>query len=314
MKHQFSLLGHRNRPLLLLGVVGLCGALVACSGMTSKPEMPVEPTPVEPATPTVPPEIARDIETSLRTMLLALVDPQTLAVPQAEGADSAALAACDVESTGDATDSDGDNYPVAETRTYDCDVLFITGMATLMLMDKDDADATSGVTAETDSSYSFGDSGLSITSDVMLDASSSDDAAAHDYDIAFEGSAGFVTPFVATSLDGRYDATLDGTFAGGTAGVTGGFTFTTTPTDCATVDAAVQEECRQAVQEAPGGSIQLAVTTTGLDYDATCETVFTGGYFDVRAGGNVLKSSYSGCGPATVTYNGQPVPAPEMPS
>lgn len=142
--------------MLLVGVVVLGGALVACSGMTTKPEKPVDPTPVEPATPTIPPDVAMDIETSLRTMLLALTDPQILAVPQAEGADPATLATCSMETTGDATDGDGDNYPVDETRTFDCDVLFITGTATLMLMDKDDADPTSGVKATAASSYSFG--------------------------------------------------------------------------------------------------------------------------------------------------------------
>ena len=75
MKNQFSLLAYRNRLLLLLGVVALCGALVACGGMTAKPAPvePVEPDPVEPVTPTVPPEIAMDIEMSVRTSRLPAV-------------------------------------------------------------------------------------------------------------------------------------------------------------------------------------------------------------------------------------------------
>ena len=321
MDHQSSLLANRNRLLLLLGVVALCGALVACGRAAGKPMMPepVEPTPVEPVAPTVPPYVASEIEMSLRTMLLALTDPQVLAVPQAEGADAAAIASCSMEATGDATDNDGDNYPVDQTRTYDCDFLFITGMATLMLMDKDDADPASGVKATAVSSYSSGgteEPGLSFTTDVSLDASRSDAAAAHDYDIAYQGSGGLVTPFVETEFAGRYDVMLAGTFAAGAAGVMGGFTISTMPADCGTLDAAVQEECRQEVQEVqevPGGNIQLGVTTTGLAYDAAnCATTFTGGYFDVTdPGGNVIKSTYDGCGPATVTYNGQPIPPPE---
>ena len=42
---------------------------------------------------------------------------------------------------------------------------------------------------------------------------------------------------------------------------------------------------------------------------ACAHYAFTGGYFDVvDPADNVLKSSYDGCGPASVTYNGQPVP------
>ena len=316
MKNQFSLLAYRNRLLLLLGVVALCGALVACQRMAPKPD-PVEPTPVEPVTPTVPPEIAMDIEMSLRTMLLALSDPQILAVPQAEGADSAALVACSSSTTGDPTDSDGDNYPVSEIRDFDCTLPFLTGTAKLVLMDKDDADGASGVKATAESSYSFGGTegpGLLITADVSLDASRSDGAA--DYDVVFRGSGGFVTPFTEATAVGSYDATLAGNYAAGSAGVAGGFTITTTTTDCATVDAAMQEACELAVQEAPAGSIELGVTTSGLVFDtATCPTTFTDGYFDVTdSSDNVLKATYDGCGPATVTYNGQPLPPPEMPS
>ena len=319
MNHQFSLLAYGNRLLLLLGAVALCGALVACERMAAKPDPvdPVDPTPVEPAIPTVPPEVAMEIETSLRIMLLALTDPQILALPQAEGADSATLLTCSPTTTGDATDSDGDNYPVNATRDFDCSLPFLTGTAKLDLMDKDDADPASGVKAMAESSYSFGGTegpGLSITADVSLDATRSADAAG--YDIDYEGSGGFVTPYVDTEFEGVYDATLAGTFLAGTAAVMGGFTLTTTPADCTTLDADSQAECQVAVQEAPGGSIRLGVTTTGLMYDAAnCPTTFTGGYFDVTdPGGNVIKSTYSGCGPATVTYNGQPVPPPEMPS
>ena len=309
MQTRFSILAYRNRLLLLLGVVALCGALVACSRMASKPEMP------EPVDPAVVAETAPQIEMSLRTMLLALTNPEILAVPQTDGPE--VLASCRVESTGDATDADGDQYPVAETRTYECDLFIGSRTASLELMDKDDADATSGVKAEATQTYSLGvaeEPGLSFPpAEMSLDVSRSDGAA--DYEIAYRGSFGLPTPFVEIKSAGMYDATLVGTFVAGTVSVQGGLTITTTLTDCATVDADQQEECRQAVQDAPSGSLGLRVTTTGLVYDAVnCATTFMGGYFEVTSpAGNVLKSTYDGCGPPTVTYDGQPVPPPELP-
>ena len=326
MKHQLSLLVYRNRLLLLFGVVALCGGLVACSRMASKPEMPVEPvepTPVVPATPTVPVVIATQVEMSLRTMLLALTDPQSLIAPQtgllpADTVDQALpIETCPMESAGDATDGDSDNFANAETRTFDCELFSFEGIAfggsgSLVVEDKDDMDEFSGVTLEADVEYrlsALGNPVFSITSaDVSLDVSPSADAA--DYEIVHRGTAGIAEPFSQIDLVGDYDAMLTGAFAGGAVGVEGGFTFSTTPTDCETLDAALQEECRQAVQGIETGSITLQVSSSELLYDAAaCDTTFTGGYFDVTDGAdNVLKSSYDGCGPASVTYNGQPVP------
>ena len=103
---------------------------------------------------------------------------------------------------------------------------------------------------------------------------------------------------------------LTGTFQTGTLGVQGEFMFSTKPIGCGALEETLQEDCRQQAAEVESGEIQLTVSTSGLEYDAAaCDTTFTGGYFDVTDGAdNVLKSSYDGCGPATVTYNGQPVP------
>ena len=332
MKHQFSLLVYRNRLLLLFGVVALCGGLVACSRMASKPE-PVEPTPVVPATPTVPVGIATQVEISLRTMLLALTNPEGLVAPlasllPADTVDQALpIETCPMESSGDATDNDEDNFAEDEARTFgnrrpgdppppECELfsfegLSLGGSGSLVIDDKDDMDEFSGVTLEADVEYrlsALGNPVFSITADVSLDVSPSADAA--DYEIVHRVTGGIVKPFSQIDLIGDYDATLTGAFAGGTVGAQGGFTLSTTPTDCETLDAALQEDCRQAVQEMETGSITLQVSTSGLIYDAAaCDTTFTGGYFDVTDdAGNVLKSSYNGCGPATVTYNGQPVP------
>ena len=353
MDHQFSLLAYRNRLLLLLGVVVLCGALVACGRAAGKPMMPepvdptpVDPTPVEPVTPPLPVEaaafVATSVEQSLAIMLLGLNDPETLVVPQGTAtleADTVAQAhpfeTCPLESSGDATDNDADNFAENERRAFgnmragdplppECEVFSLEGFApisvvgsgSLVIDDKDDTDAASGVILEALTEYrvTLGESHISITSDVSFDVSRS--AGAADYDIDHEGTASVAEPFSRTDLAGDYDATLTGTFASGTVGVQGGFTVSTTPADCSTLDAALQEACQQAVQQMESGpSLTLQVSTSDLIYDtATCATTFTGGSFDVRAGDSVIKSTYDGCGPATVTYNGQPVPPPAMPS
>ena len=192
--------------------------------------------------------------------------------------------------------------------------LSLVGSGSLVIDDKDDMDATSGVTLEALTEYriTVGESHISITSDVSVDVSRS--AGAADYEIDHEGSLSVTYPFFETDVEGDYDATLTGTFASGTVGVQGGFTFSTTPADCSTLDAALQEACQEAVQDLDSGEFTLQVSASELAYDtAACATTFTGGAFDVRAGDSVIKATYDGCGPATVTYNGQPLPPTEMP-
>ena len=342
MKRQFSLLAYRNRLLLLLGVVALCGALVACSRAAGKPVTPepVDPTPVAPPLPVESAAfVATSVGQSLGVMLLALNDPETLVVPRGTAtleADTVAQAhpfeACSLESSGDATDNDADNFAENETRSFgnrrpgdppppECEVfslegfLSLVGSGSLVIDDKDDADAASGVRLEAVTEYrvTLGPSQISITTDVSFDVSRS--AGAADYEIDHEGTASVAEPFSRTDLVGDYDATLTGTFTSGSAGVQGGFTISTTPADCSTLDPALQQDCQAAVQELGSGGFTLQVSASDLIYDtAECATAFTGGSFDVRAGDNVIKSTYDGCGPATVTYNGQPVPSPEMPS
>ena len=341
MNRHFSLLAHRNRLLLLLGVVALCGALVACSRAAGKPVMPepVEPTPVVPPLPVESAAfVATSVGQSLGVMLLALNDPETLVVPRATAtldADTVAQAhpfeTCQLESSGNATDNDADNFAENETRSFgnrrpgdppppECEVfslegfLSVVGSGSLVIDDKDDSDAASGVTLEAITEYrmTLGEAQISMTTDVSFDVSRS--AGAADYEIDHEGTASVAEPFSRTNLEGDYDATLTGTFAGGTLGVQGGFTISTTPADCSTLDAALQEACQQAVQDLDSGRFTLQVSTSDLIYTDACATTFTGGSFDVRAGANVIKSTYDGCGPATVTYNGQPLPPPEMPS
>ena len=329
MNRQFSLLAYRNRLLLLLGVAALCGALVACGGMTAKPAPvePVDPTPVDPATPTVPPEVATQVEQSLRLMLQALSDPSVLVAPPSQlatdtGAPAADLS-CPLVSSGDATDSDGDNYSVDETRTCDEFTVDLSPLGViradtkLVLMDRDDSDPASGVEATADSSFawSVNDNPLfSAIGHVELAATESGGGAG--YGIAYEGSVGIVSPFSRIDTDVDYaGVTLAGTFQAGTMTVPQGtYRLTTQPADCGALDESMQADCRMAVQEMEAGEFEITVESSGIVYDATCETVFTDGSFDVRAVGNVLKSTYAGCGPATVTLNGQPLPPPEMPS
>ena len=342
MKRHFTLLAYRNRLLLLFGVVALCGALVACERMAAKPDPvdPVDPTPVEPPLPVEAAFfVATSVEQSLGIMLLALNDPESLVVPQSAATlppDAVAQAhpfeTCALESSGDDTDTDGDKFAENETRSFgsrrtgdppppECEVfsfegfVSVVGSGSLVVDDKDDTDAASGVTlaALTEYRVTLAGTPISITSDVSLDVSRS--AGAADYEIDHEGTASVAEPYSRTDLEGDYDATLTGTFASGTAGVQGGFTIATTPADCSTLDAALQEACQDAVQEVESGGFTLQVSTSDLAYDTVaCATTFTGGSFDVRAGDSVIKSTYDGCGPATVTYNGQLVPPPEMPS
>ena len=306
MKHQSSLLVYRNRLLLLLGVVALCGGLVACSRMASKPAMPE---------PMVPVEVASQIEQSLSDMVRALSDPAILVAPQTDAlagetdAEAPPMVGCPLESTGagDATDSDGDNYPVDDTRTFDCELLFLRGVGRLVLMDKDDTDPASGVKAEASATYGLSDiegltdvegPGLSITKEVLLDVTRSDTAADHQYDIAYMGSVGITIPPVRTDAAGGYDVMLTGTFPTGSLGVQGGFMFSTKPIDCGALEEALQEECRQQAAEVESVEIQLTVRTSGLEYDAAACATFTAGYFDVLdPAGNVLKSSYDGLRP-----------------
>ena len=261
------------------------------------------------------------VERSLSVMVRALSDPAILVAPRTDvllgetDAEAPAIQGCPLESTGagDATDSDGDNYPVEDTRTFDCEIFFFSGVGRLELMDKDDTDPASGVKAKASSTSGLSDAegpGLSITTGLSLDASQSDAAADYEYDIVYQESVGITIPPSQTDLVGTYGAMLTGTFQTGTLGVQGGFMFSTKPVDCGALVETLQEECRQEAAEVESFEIQLTVSTSGLEYDAAaCDTTFTGGYFDVTDGaGNVLKSSYDGCGPATVTYNGQPVP------
>ena len=295
--------------------------------MTSKPAEPVEPAPVEPATPTVAPEIATQVERSLRIMLQALSDPSVLVAPPSQLAGDTGAPAldlnCPVVSTGVATDSDGDNYSVAETRTCDEFSVDLSPLGNilvdteLVLMDHDDSDPASGVEATSDSSFvwSVGDNPVfSAIGHVELAATESGGGAG--YGIVYEGFVDIVFPFSRIDSDVDFaSVTLAGSFQAGTMTVPQGtYSVATQPADCGAVDESMREQCRMEVQELEAGEFELTVESSGLEYDATCETVFIGGYFDVRAAGNVLKSTYNGCGPATVTLNGQPVPPPEPPS
>ena len=328
MKRQVSLHFFRNRLLLLLGVVALCGALVACSRVAAKPDPvePVDPKPVEPVTPTVAPEVAMEVEQSLRIMLQALSDPAVLVAPPSPLAGETGAPAldlnCPVVSTGDDTDADDDNYSVAETRTCDKFPVDLSPLGVilidtkLVLRDHDDSDAASGVEATADSAFvwSVHDNPVfSVVGHVELAATKSGSGAG--YGIAYEGSVDIVYPF--SRIDSDVDlagATLAGSFQAGTLTVPQGtYRIATQPADCDAVDESMREECRMAVQDVEAGEFELTVQSSGIEYDAACETVFTGGYFDLRAFGSVLKSTYDGCGPASITVNGQPVPPPEPP-
>ena len=339
MYGSFSLLAFRNRPRAwrawhVLGVGALCVGLVACVRLPSKPAMPAEPvTPAEPTCLTVPtvttapttsddPDqaaLADSVEAPLRAMILALTDPIVFVAPQGSllpaevSGNVADFEVCDFDSTGDATDSDDDNYSVAETISFDYAILsFITvavgGTGSLELMDKDDMDAASGVEAQAVSTVSMSVDGqkvFGVGSIVSLDVSLDDGAA--DYDVDFRGTAGIMEPFIRIAIRNQYDVTLTGSFRAGTMNGVGSVTTTTEPADCATVEEGLREDCRLAVQTLESGDVEFDVRTTDLQYDAVnCPTTFSGGRVDVSGTGGAFTISYSACGQRSVTFSGQP--------
>lgn len=252
-------------------------------------------------------------------MILALTDPIVLVAPQGSllpaevSGDVADFEVCDFDSTGDATDSDEDNYSVAETISFDYAILsFITvavgGTGSLELMDKDDMDAASGVEAQAVSTVSMSVDGqkvFGVGSIVSLDVSLDDGAA--DYDVDFRGTAGIMEPFIRIAIRNQHDVTLAGSFQAGTMNGVGSVTTTTEPADCATVEEGLREDCRMAVQTLESGDVEFDVRTTDLQYDAVnCPTTFTGGKVDVSGTGGAFTISYSACGQRSVTFSGQP--------
>ena len=335
MKGGFSLLAFRNRPRVwrawqVLGVGALCVGLVACGRMAGKPQMPAEPTCLTVPTVTTAPTTSDDpeqaspadsVEAPLRAMILALTDPVVLVAPQGSllppesSEDVADFEVCEFESTGDATDSDEDNYSVAGTISFDYEIfsfatVTVGGTGSLELMDKDDMDAASGVEVQAVSAVSMSVDGqlvFGVGSTVSLDVSLDDGAA--DYDVDFRGTAGILEPFNRIAIRNQYDVSLTGSFQAGTMTGVGSVTTTTEPTDCATVKESLREECRLAVQTLESSEVELDVRTTDLQYDAVnCPTTFTGGKVDVSGAAGAFAISYSACGERSVTFSGHGQP------
>ena len=296
----------------VLVVAALCVGLTTCSRAGGKPE------PAEPEV-TVPPET---VEQSLRAIIDGLVDPESLVAfdashlpSDAPADDSSPIDPCPMTSVGDATDSDGDNYTVEETRSFDCDLLSespllpltIHGAGRLMLTDKDDMDAVSGVTADATSEYEVsvqGDRLLRLHTRVSLDAAASDAGAHHK--IEFDSRVTVEDPFGVRDSISDYDAELTGSFHAGAMSGGGTLTVEVQPADCAEVDEEVREDCEQ--QGGQAGETEFDVTSD-LAYDAACPT-FTGGSFSYRVSGeagNVVMVSYRACGQSSVTVDGRPV-------
>ena len=335
MKAQLSSLASHDRLRRLrvwqvLAVVVLCLGLVTCAKAAGKPAEPTGPTgptgPTEPEPPEPDQSPADDVERSLRDVIVALGNPERLVVspeslvappagPDSEGAD-VGLEPCPMTSTGpDATDGDGDNYPVHDTRTFGCVLLAesellpfsLAGSGSLVLRDKDDADPASGVTAAANSVYTMSASDaalLSITSQVSLDAAT--EAAGADYAIDLDGSVTALDLGSLIEVTNEYEVTLTGSFQAGTMTVEGTLATSLQPRDCTQVDASMREQCQIAVSSVEAADVDLTVTSTGLTYDTVAcpTTVFTGGSFQVSGAGNTITLSYGACGERTVT----PVP------
>ena len=275
-------------------------------------------------------------------MIVALVDPESLVAPEATllldedfsgGAGEAGGAGgdeaddlCPMTSEGpDTADSDGDNYPVNDTRTFDCEIISesplvpfsFAGRGSLVLTDDDDTDPASGVSVEASSIYTASVGGVaqfSVGVQVMLDAAVSSSGTGYVVDL--EGSGTIEDPGSRRDLTNNYDAELVGSFGMGTMTVDGMFDIAVQPRDCTQVDESMRAACEMAIQEVEAVEINLEVTSAGLGYDAVaCPTVFTGGSFKVSGDGNTITVSYSACGQRTVTLPATPVtPAPVPPA
>ena len=182
-------------------------------------------------------------------------------------------------------------------------------MGGLTLTDKDDTEPASGVTANANSIYTMSASGVplfSVAAEASLDATRSDTGTV--YAVDFDGSGTIEDPGSRVVLTNVYDAELTGSFPAGSMTVDGMVMQSVQPRDCAQVDESMHEACQLAVQDVEAGQVELAVSSTGLNYDAgNCLTIFTGGSFQVSSAGNVVMVSYSACGERSVTLNGQPV-------
>lgn len=313
----FSSSAYRKRAWCGMAVVAALGlALAACGTAANIPEGPLSRE--------VAAQLAasRFVDEALVSSIRMLEDP--FAVPSvatnqaAEGVEALDLSGC--VPMPDGADSDADGYPAEETTLdIDCHLLLFHFGGTLVLLDKDDQDPDSGFRSELDFRMT-----LTAPDETHLLASGNQTA---DVD-AMESGAGYGLsysstfkipsmaedqPFLAFESRLTYAGILEGSFEGGTLAIDQGtYSLVPVPVDCSMLAGAEQEACRAHAPEDTGPPPVLAISSTGIAFDkVTCDTVLTGGYFEVRDDpGNVLKISYAACGDRSATYNGDMLPAP----
>ena len=259
-----------------------------------------------------------EIVSSIRTVGEPLGAPPSAANEASPGGGALDLAGCLPMLAG--ADSDADGYPsVEETLPIDCDLFIFHIGGTLVLLDKNDEDPTSGfrsqldfrmmVTAE-DEAHLFAAGKRVMDVDAMATGA---------YGLSYNGGFASPTPgepFSEAEVRLTYVGTLQGTFEGGTLAIDDGtFSFAAVPVDCSMLAGAEQQACQANTPENTAPPLEVAVASTGIVFDkASCDTALTGGYFDMRDdSGNVLRISYSGCGERSATYNGEmiTIPPPE---
>ena len=314
----FSLPADRNRAWFGMAVVAVLGlGLAACGTAASIPEGSLSR------------EVAADLAASrlvdeaLASSIRVLGKPLA-ASPVAESEASPGVEAPDLSGCLpmlEGADRDADGYPaVEETLTIDCDLFFHVG-GTLVLADKDDQDPLSGFRSRLDFRVTLTDGGEThplASGTRTVDVEARENAA---YALSYgstitQPSMAEAEPFLAFESRLTYAGTLEGSFEGGTLAIDEGtFSLAPVPVDCSKLAGEEQQACLARAPEHAGPPPPLAVSTTGVVFDkASCATVLSGGYFELRDDpGNVLAVSYAGCGERSASYNGEMLPLPPLP-
>ena len=242
------------------------------------------------------------------------VDIPLVGVGPARPAAAARLAAatedCITQRPRVPVDGDGDGIPLSLTTNlincHDASGSSLTG--TVVVKDKDDTDPDSGFSVDIDVRIEAPDdvSGR-IDFDFAVDVTKRSSSGTLAYDISYAGNFSAEIPEVTLKFSYDMDVKYEGTsFAAGVISLDGSFGYSW-DIDCSKAESA--DECRSRVQSIGSkGAIQLFIKASRLEYTERCATAITRGTVEMRdRTGNVATIRYTGCGRATVTYNGEPL-------
>ena len=240
------------------------------------------------------------------------VDIPLVGVGPARPAAAARLAAatedCITQRPRVPVDSDGDGIPRSLTANINCHDASGSLTGTVVVKDKDDTDPDSGFSVDINLRIGAPDdvSGR-IDFDFAVDVTKLSSSGTLVYDISYEGNFSVEIPEVTLKFSYDMDVKYEGTsFTAGVMSFDGSFGYSW-DIDCSKAERA--DECRSQVQSIGSkGAIQLFIKASRLEYTKRCATAITRGTVEMRdSTGNVATIRYTGCGRATVTYNGEPL-------